>query len=235
MNLKQTARLAGFLYLGGGIVSTYGLLYAPYQTPVGENGFVVAQKIIANEFLFRTKIVSNLIAAIVFLLLVLVLYRLFKDVNEHAAKLLVAFMVVQFPLTFVFETFHITALMLLKGEILNSLEPAQAQNQAMLFLTLYHCGIGILEMCMGLWLLPFGLLVYRSGFIPRILGVFLITGGAAYIIDTLTFLLFPAYKANVSRYAVVFWALAEFPIILWLIIKGVRDQASQVESSSKTQ
>ena len=226
-SLKKTARLAGFLYLVGAIASTYGLLYAPYQTTVGENSLALAQKIVANEFLFRTKVVSNLIAAILFVLLVFALYRLFKNVNEHNAKLLVAFMVVQFPITFVLETFQITALMLLKGEIMNSLEPGQAQNLAMLFLDFYHCGIGILEICMGLWLLPFGQLVYRSGFIPRILGVFLIIGGIAYIVDSFTFLLFPGYKAIVSKYAVVFWALAEFPIMLWLLIKGVKEQNPQ--------
>jgi len=225
--LKKTARLAGLLYLTGAIASTYGLLYAPYQTPAGEDSLALAQKIVAHEFLFRTKAVSNLIAAILFVLLVFALFRLFRNVDEHAAKLLVAFMVVQLPITFVLETFHLTALMLLKGEIMNSLEPAQAQNLAMLFLKFYQNGIGILEICMGLWLLPFGQLVYRSGFIPRILGVFLIVGGIAYIFDSFTFLLFPGYKAIVSKYAVMFWALAEFPIMLWLIIKGVNDKKRQ--------
>jgi len=225
--LKKTARLAGFLYLTGAIASTYGLLYAPYQTPAGEDTLALAQKIVAHEFLFRTKAVSNLITAILFVLLVFALYRLFRNVNEHTAKLLVAFMLVQLPITFVLETFHITALMLLRGDIMNSLEPAQAQNLALLFLKFYQNGIGILEICMGLWLLPFGQLVYRSGFIPRILGIFLIIGGTAYIIDSFTFLLFPSHKALVSRYAVVFWALAEFPIMFWLIIRGVKVQEPQ--------
>ncbi|MCK9404609.1 MAG: DUF4386 domain-containing protein [Chitinophagaceae bacterium] len=228
-SLKKTARLAGLLYLIGGIMAAYGMMYAPYQTTVQEDSFATAQKILNNEFLFRAKIVSNLTGAILFVILVFVLYRLFKNVNEHKAKLMVTFLILQVPITFLLETFKITALMLLKGEIMKSLDPAQAQDMAMLFIKTHHYGLIILEIFWGLWLIPFGQLVYKSGFIPRILGIFLIMGGIAYIIESFTTLLFPGYRAFVSQFAFVFYGLGELSIILWLLIKGVKNNIPTID------
>jgi hypothetical protein len=86
----------------------------------------------------------------------------------------------------------------------------------MLFHDLYDNGIHIAQIFWGLWLFPFGYLVFKSGYIPRILGVLLIIAGFGYLIDVVTFFLFP----NFPSIALFTW-WGELLIALWLIIKGV--------------
>lgn len=223
-SLRKTARLAGLLYLALGITGAYAIMYVPSQIIVRGDAAATANNLIANEFLFRSGIVSHLICETLFVFLALVLYRLFKQVNEHEAKLMVALVIVQIPIVFLIESFNITSLMILKGEVLKGLELEQKQDFAMLFLNIRRYGMLTLEIFWGLWLIPFGQLVYKSRFIPRILGVLLVIGGIAYVTDSFTFMLFPSYRSFVSPYAIVAFSIAELSIILWLLIKGVKEQ-----------
>lgn len=221
--LKSTARLAGFLYLIWVMTGIYGIMYVPSKTIVRGNAVATADKMLANEFIFRTGIINDIISATVWVLIALVLYRLFKDVNERQAKLLVALVIVQIPVVFFMQAFNITSLMIFKGGILKTFELSQRQDLAMLFLKINDNITIVLEMFWGLWLFPFGLLVYKSGFIPRILGVFLILNGIAYIIYCFTSLFFPNYQAFVFQIATPIWTLGEISIMLWLLIKGVKN------------
>jgi hypothetical protein len=99
----------------------------------------------------------------------------------------------------------------------------------MLFLKTYDYGIIILEIFWGLWLIPFGQLVYKSTFIPSILGIMLIFGGVAYIVESLTFLLFPNYKTFVSQFTLIFYSVAEISTMLWLLIKGVKNNITTID------
>jgi hypothetical protein len=146
---------------------------------------------------------------------------LFKQVNERQAKLLVVLVIVQIPAAFFMEALNIASLMIIKGEVLKTFELVQRQDLAMLFFKVSAYGSIVLETFWGLWLLPFGLLVYKSVFIPRILGIFLILNGIAYIIHSFTTLLLPDYQATVRLFAFPFWILGEISIMLWLLIKGV--------------
>ena len=161
--------------------------------------------------------------------MVLLFYRLFKQVNERKAKFLVALVIVQIPVVFIMDAFNITSLMLFKGEILKTFELGQRQDLAMLFLKINDYVTIVLEMFWGLWLFPFGQLVYKSGFIPRILGVFLILNGIAYIIHCFTHILLPNYQALVFRIATPIWTLGEISIMLWLLIKGVKNNIPTID------
>ena len=227
---KNTARLAGLLYLILAIAGFYGLMYVSRQIIVRGEAVATANNILANEFLFRTGIVIHLISATTFLFMGFVLYKLLKQVNEHEAKLMVALVVVQIPIVFILETCKITSLMILKGEVLKSLEPEQLQNLAFLFLKIHGYGIMTLEIFFGLWLFPFALLVYKSGFIPQILGVLLFIAGIGYTIDSLTSMLFPDYRTFTRIPAFTFSALGEISTILWLLIKGVKVQKPELIS-----
>ncbi|MDP9229670.1 MAG: DUF4386 domain-containing protein [Bacteroidota bacterium] len=223
-SLKKTARLAGLLYFILGITGYYAIMYVPGKIIVRGDAVATANNILANEFLFRTGIVSHLISVTTFLFLALVLYRLFKQVNEYQAKLLVVLVVVQIPIIFLIETCRITSLMILKGEVLKTLAPEQLQDLSMIFLKIHAYGIQTVEIFWGLWLIPFGQLVYKSGFIPRILGVLLIIAGVGYTVDSFTFMLFPNYREYSQITAFTFSGIGELSIILWLLIKGVRVQ-----------
>ncbi len=222
-SLKQTARLSGLLYLIWIITGIYGLMYVPSHTVVRGDAAATASKILANEFIFRTGIVNDIVSSAIWVFMALALYRLFEGVNDRQAKLLVALVIVQIPAVFILEALNMTALKAFKGEVLNTLEPGQRQDWAMLFLKISDYATIALEMYWGLWLLPFGQLVYKSGFIPRILGVFLILNGIAYIIHCLAHLLFPDYQAFIFQLATPFWVLGEISITLWLLIKGVKN------------
>lgn len=223
-SLKKTARLAGLLYLVMGVTAAYGIMYTPLQIIIRGNAAATFENLLAKEFLFRTGIISHLVSQTIFLFLALTLYRLFRNVDEFAAKAMVALVIVQVPIGFIMESLSITSLLIAKGEVLNALEPEKARDWAMIFLGLNRNAVVPLEIFWGLWLIPLGQLVYKSGFMPRILGVLLIVGGAAYILNSFTFLLLPGYRAFVSRPAMAAFAVAEISMILWLLIKGVNEE-----------
>ena len=227
--LKKTARLAGLLYLIWVITGIYGIMYVPSQTIVRGDAAATANKMLANEFLFRTGIMNSIISATIWVFIVLTLYQLFKQVNQRQAILMVALVIVQIPVFFIIEAFNLTALMLFKGEILKTFELTQRQDLAMLFLKFNDYVTISLVMFWGLWLFPFGLLVYKSGFIPRILGVFLIMNGIAYIIYCFTSLFLLNYQTLVFQIATPLWTLGEISIMLWLLIKGVKKNIPIIE------
>ena len=116
------------------------------------------------------------------------------------------------------------ALLLARGaDFLSVFEGPQRDSLAMLFLRLHHHGVLTNEIFWGLWLLPLAILVYRSRFLPRFLGVWLIINGLAYLIISFTGLLLPQYEDTVSNIA--FPALlGEMAFMLWLVIKGAKPQ-----------
>jgi hypothetical protein len=220
--LKKTAKLSGLLYLLWILTAIYGLMYVHPKTIVPGDAAATADRILANEFLFRTGIVNGIISSIIWILIGLTLYRLFKHVNERQAKLLVALVIVQVPVSFFMEALNLASLMIVKGEVLKTFELSQRQDLAMLFFKINDYATIALEMFWGLWLFPFGMLVYKSGFIPRVLGVFLILNGMAYVIHCFTHLLLPSWQALVFQIATPIWTLGEISIMLWFLIKGVR-------------
>jgi Domain of unknown function (DUF4386) len=219
--LQKRARLAGLLYFLGALTAAYAFGYLPSKILVEGDAAATTNNMLAHEFAFRLGIVSKLVGAIISVFFMLALYRLFKHVNEQQAKLMAALVFVQIPIGFVLEAFEITSLMILKGQVWGTLALEQKQNMAMLFLEMNKYGTMALVLLWGMWLFPFGRLVYQSGFIPRILGIFLTINGIAYIIDSLTFLLFPDYKDTVRTYMFPLF-FGEVAIILWLLIKGAK-------------
>ena len=226
--LKKTARLAGFLYLLLIITGVYNIIYLSSKIIVKGDAATVANNILSNEFIFRTGIISDLISNIIFVFLVLALYRLLKQVDEHRAKLMVALVIVQIPAVFIVEAFNITSLMIFKGEIFKTFELSQRHDLAMLFLKINSNLTLTLVVFWGLWLMPFGLLVYKSRFIPRIFGILLIIAGIAYMNDSFVTLLFPSYSEFVKQPTLLLVAIGEISITLWLLIKGVKSQKQKI-------
>ena len=221
---KSLARLAGLLYVLGSIPGFYGLIYVPSALIVHGNAAATAHNIMGSPTFFRSGIVADLISQTLFILVAIVLYRLLKGVNRTLAALMVILLVVQVPLAFTAEVSHLNAV-----KLLDSTGPAAAfsaaQRNALVMVSLnsYNHGILVDEIFMGLWLLPMGLLVFRSGFLPRFLGVLLFLAGLAYVADSITWLLVPAYGELVSKFASPVRAL-ELAMPLWLLIVGAKDQ-----------
>jgi Domain of unknown function (DUF4386) len=220
---RQQARIAGCLYLLLALIGPIGLLYVPSQLIVHDNANATADNIRASEWLLRLGIVSDLVHQIVAIFLVLALHRLFRAVNEHHARLMVILgALVSVPIVFVNTLNAVAALLLVSGaEFLTVFTRPQLDALAYLFLRLHSQGITVASIFWGLWLFPFGLLVIRSGFIPRVLGVLLMVAGVGYVISSFTSLGLPEYGALVSQ-ALSPLMVGELPIIFWLLIWGAK-------------
>jgi Domain of unknown function (DUF4386) len=222
---EKTARIAGLWYLLLAITAPLGLIYVPRTLIVPGNATATASNILASEPLFRLGMASELISATVFIFLVLALYHLLKGVNERHAGLMVALAVVSVPISFLNVLNEIAAVILFRGaDLLSVFEKRQLDALGMVFLGLHHHGFVVAAIFWGLWLLPFGVLVIRSGFFPRILGVLLIINGFAYLVGSFTSLLLPGYTSVVSRFTLLPEAVGELSMILWLLIKGAKVQ-----------
>jgi hypothetical protein len=227
-SIKKTARIAGLLYLVNGVTGFFSIIYVPGKLIVSENAAATANNILASERLFRLGIVSELICAAEFVFLLWVLYRLLGAVNKTHASLMVILGLLQIPIMFVNVLNETAALALLRGaDSLSAFDQPQRQALAMQFLNLHGEGFVVAGIFWGLWLFPFGILVFKSGFLPRILGVLLIAACFGYLADSLTSLLLPSYEDVVGRIANIPLTVGEPAILLWLLIRGAKDQPSE--------
>jgi hypothetical protein len=205
---KKTARIAGFLYLAY-FATFFFADNGVHSTAVGlavgfEDTAAIAHNIMTSEWLFRIGFTSFLLAAVFFLLSAWALYVLLKPVNKDLGEF--------------------AAMLLLSGaDYLKVFQADQLQALAILFLNLYKNGFMIAQIFFGAWLLPLGYLVYKSGFLPRILGILLIIDFFAILIWFFQFFLFPGYEV-ISYLCLAESFIAEASLCLWLVIKGVKDQ-----------
>lgn len=209
------ARVAGFLYL---MVIPLGIfaLYVSSMLIVPEDSSATGNNIISSETLFRVSIVSDLLAPIVLIFTVLFLYTLLKPVNKSMALLMVIFLLIGVPIAMVNKLNQFAALQLLRDvNSLTAFTADQLQTLAFLFLRLNRSGGNIAFIFWGLWLLPLGYLVFKSGFLPRILGVLLMIACFGYLLDS--FAAFLGIRAGIGLYT----ALGEAVFPLWLLLKGV--------------
>jgi len=228
---KHEARVAGLLYLLMSVAAVVAFNNVPTWSMVGGDAVATANKIAASPTSYRIGVLSDLVAQILFVFLVLALFELFKGVNKRLAALMAALVFVQVPMAFANMLLGIAPLILLSGdEYLSVFDKGQLDAMALAFLNVRGYGIKANMAFWGLWLLPFGLLVFRSGFIPRVLGVFLIIGCFGYLAVSTTSLLFPAYARTVTPLTGL--AFGEILIILWLVIKGVRTESLERQPST---
>lgn len=215
---QNLARVAGFLYLLLGVFGMFGMMYVPTTLLVPEDATATAYNILASEGLFRSGIVGRLLTQTIQILTVLALYRLLKPVNKTHAALMVIFILLGVPLAMVIEVNQFAALLLLKNTDLAALFTVeQTQTMASLLLELHQHGIMIAHIFWGLWLFPMGYLVYKSGFIPRILGVLLMIGCFGYLIDAFVFMLAPHLDLAITEFTFI----GEILLPLWLVTRGV--------------
>jgi hypothetical protein len=221
-NLKTSARVAGVLYLMNAITAAIGIMVIPTRLIVKNDITLTAQNILSHEFLFRFGILCSFMSQIVFLFLGLTLYKLFENVSKQLSGTLLAFIITSVPVAFFIIFYQVSALSILKDGFMTSFDQVQQYSQAMANLKMFENGIVLIGIFWGLWLIPFGQLVYKSGFIPKILGVFLIAGGISYFVDVTVFILIPEFHKQTNILVAVISSIAEFSMVLWLLIKGIK-------------
>jgi Domain of unknown function (DUF4386) len=158
-----------------------------------------------------------------FLSVPLTLFQVFKSVDKQLAAMMVVLFALSVPISVINELNEIAALALLHGSAVFVFEKPQLQAMVMTLLRLYGQGNSLAQIFWGLWLLPFGLLVIKSRLIPRLLGILLMTSCCAYLISSFTLVLAPAYSTTVSMASTGVGGVGELAVLLWLLIKGVRD------------
>jgi hypothetical protein len=228
----KAARIAGAIYLSMVVTGPFSLMYVPDKLIVRGNATATASNILAHQTMFQLAILAGLIGSVIFICLAIALYRLFREVNQTQALLLVGFVVASATVAFVDELNNLAALILFRGGgFLSAFSKDQLDALGMLFIRLHFQGIVINELFWGLWLFPFGVLVYRSRFLPRVLGVWLIVNCFAYVMISLTGLLWPQNYDKVFTWSqpVLF---GEIAIMLWLLIKGANVKGMAVPATA---
>jgi hypothetical protein len=230
---KNPGRFVGLLYVLISIPGVFALIYVPSKLIVHGNASATADKIAASETLFRSGIAAELMCQILFIWVALALYDLLKGVNQRHASLMLGLLVVSIPIALLNELNAIAALILVRGaDFLSVFEKPQRDALAMLFLHLHNYGFDIAGIFWGLWLFPLGLLAYRSGFIPRILGVLLMANCFTYLANSFTSLLLPQYENIVGRWTMPL-SFGEVFFMFWLLIMGANpNQAARPASSA---
>ncbi|HEX8170635.1 MAG TPA: DUF4386 domain-containing protein [Thermoanaerobaculia bacterium] len=220
---NRLARRVGLLYLAGGAGAPFSLLYLPRLLVVRgdpSNALLVVRR---AATLIRLGILADLACALIFLFIALTLQRLFEDIDRRKARLMVIFWIACVPVTFVNVLNRFAALVLASGaSFLAPFSPPQLGALTMLALRLYQHGNVVAQIFWGLWLLPFGVLAYRSRFMPRLLGILLVIGGCAYVAASVSIILFGRSIAAL----VIAQALGEIPAVAWLAIKGADGKTS---------
>ena len=174
--------------------------------------------ILASESLFRLSFVSDLIRQALLMLLTLILYKLLKPVNKNIASLMVILYLVCVPVSMLNELNHLAVLLLSSGAgYLSAFNTDQSNALVMFFVELRKYGTFITQF-FSFWVLFLGYLVFKSGFLPRILGILLMLGGLCYTVLAVLFFLFPNFDATIFG---LFAFIGESLFYLWLLIKGV--------------
>lgn len=213
----KTARTAGLLYLLYVLTSVIANLFGKFvfvEAPVTVN------HIMNHATQFRIGFVINLFSAVLFLLAAWALYVLLKPVNKDLALLFLLFNVAGFAVWLFSSLCLFGSLVILNGaETSKAFQPDQLQALAMFFFGVYKTGVVIAQVPYGIWLFPLGYLVLRSGFLPNILGMLLITDGICQFVYVCQRLILPdlgiiAYPCMVISF------IAEVSLALWLAIKA---------------
>ena len=222
---KKTARIAGLLYLIVVVTGIVTLGYIPNQLIVWEDKTATFNNILKNENLFRLGIFSSVLCYLAFIFLPLVLRELLKTVNKFMANVMVFSVLVSIPISF-FNLYnkYIILDIIHKEEYLKIYNESQLQSLVIFHLNQYEYGIFIATFFWGLWLFPFGYLVYKSGFIPKIFGILLILGCFGYIVNFSGNTLFADYQEwGISKIIGKIPSVAEIGICFWLLLFGIKN------------
>jgi hypothetical protein len=225
----RTARLAGFLYLVMAILMFFGYMFIPAR--FSGDAATMARKIVEDALTYRITILMALVAQILFVFVVLNLYELFRGVDRKLARLMVTLVCIGIACDFVHLALRMAPLALLTDK--DALPAFSSAQTVELSLTSFSVGANLGKLATsiwGLWLFPFGMLVIRSRWFPRLLGVLLMVTGAAYVATSFTGIVFPDQLPLVSRVAMPLY-FGELPIVFWMLLFGTQRVAKAMPAS----
>jgi len=214
----KSARITGILY--------FLVILAGITSEIINQNFIVnpgdinatISNILSHGLIFRFSFVISLVRFIIFILLVLALYKIFRPVNQDLSLVMVIIALIAIIVGVVILLFQYAAPLLLTSSYYSTNFPTnQWQAQIGFFLNLQKFGDKACQI-FSIWLLPLGYLIYKSGLAPKILGVLMVIAGLGYVSDFLIFTLIPKLQIQIAGVAF----LAELPFALWLLIKRLK-------------
>jgi hypothetical protein len=204
------------------VVGLFSILYVTTTLVEPGDAATTAKNLMDNELLFNLGIVGRLITQLIHILVVLILYELFKTVSKNQAALIVILGLVGVPIAMLNDLNQVAAMLVLRGaDYLRVFTPDQSQSLMMFFLNLNEQGIFIASIFWGLWLFPIGTLTYESRYFPAIFGHFLIIAGFGYLLGSLLHLLLPNDEAIFFQIFDIM-TFGEILFMLWVVFRGAK-------------
>jgi hypothetical protein len=221
-SIKKQARFAAILYFLNALPAPFALLYVPSVLIVRGNATATANNVRDSETLLRLGMAGELFSSTVVIFAVLAFYSLFKAVSGKHARAMLVLMLISVPISYLNVLNDLAALTFARApEFLSIFDQAQRDALTLFFLRLHSQGFILAQIFWGLWLFPFGILIMRSGFVPRFLGISVIVAGCGYVISSCASLFLPAYAPSISQFAMIL-EMGELPLI-WMLIWGARE------------
>ncbi len=218
--LVQTyARIAGVLFLLSIVAGAFGEAYVPSRIIVSGDATATAKNLLTFGSLFRIGFASYLIEAVCDVALALFFYVLLRPVQKDLALLAAFFGLVSTTLFAVAELFYFAASLIVSGSsYLKTFSPDQLNTLALLSLKIYGYGAGLFMVFYGLGAMLRGYLIFRSGYLPKFLGVLLAAAGLGFVAKNFLLVLAPAYASDILLLPM---SLAAMSLTAWLLVKGV--------------
>jgi hypothetical protein len=218
-SIQTYARIAGVLFLVSFVAGGFGEAYVPARLVVATDATATANNIVASEWLLRLGFASYLVEAVCDVVLALVLYVLLEPAGPRLALLAVLFRLVATAVFAVAELFFFAPTLILRGaDYLNAFTPDQLNALALLSLETYKLGAGLFMVFYGIPCVLFGYLIYRSGYLPRVLGALFAVAGLGFAVSSFVLVLAPAYASPVLFLPMIVAGLA---LTTWLLVRGV--------------
>lgn len=221
---KKAARIAGLFYL---IVIATGLfseVFVRQALRVSNDAIATAQNIQSHEMLFRWGFVADLINFVVGLPALLIIYFLFRRIDRFLMRLALLFVVIQTAVIAINLLNQISSLLLVgKDPYLNTLQPSQLATLSLFYLNIQAQGYAIGLVFFGIYCLLVGYVIFKSGMVPKILGVLYMISGAGYLINSFTMFLSKGFANPLFLYLAIPIFIGELSFCLWLLVRGVEN------------
>jgi hypothetical protein len=230
---KKIARIAGVLYLINAITSGFAFGYVLSKVYVAGNAAVTAANVVANSGLVRLGVVIDLFQGTEWAFLAMTLYLLLKQVHASAARAMVVLVAIGAAIVCLNDVFQFESVRVaLDSPYTVALGAAGSSALVLILLDIHHYGFLIAQIFFGLWLVPLGYLVFKSGMFPKWLGVGLIVGGGCYLVGLLAVFLVPNYDLGeqINVLVTIPSTIAEVSMVLYLLIVGVRNPVQDAAS-----
>jgi hypothetical protein len=228
-SINKLARVAGFLYLIIIFAGGFAEAFVREGLTVSGNAAATAQNILASEQMYRFGFVADLVVLVAGTILSLIFYTLFKPVNRSLSLLALIFSILASAVMALNLVNQLAPLVLLHSpSYLKAFSIEQLQTLSLFFLKLQSQGYGISLLFFAFYFPIIGYLVYKSGFLPRILGVIYTLAGIGYLINSLAMFLTPQLTVYLFPYVLLPAFIGESSMSLYLIIKGVKVQNEKI-------